>query len=168
MDLPGDSGGAAGAGHHSLPDLRRWRFQRLLLPAGTGALLRLVRLLTAVFVSGPIDWSQIPIEHPLVGVARQTLHGASQTLVRYVYQPGCVFPVHHHPEEQITIVLSGSIDFTVDGAPITLSTGECALIPAHTPHGAVVSASEVVVTLNTMSPRRTAAPDVGSRSEVDQ
>ena len=116
----------------------------------------------------PIDWSGIPVERPLDGVARQTLHSASQTLVRYVYQPGSVFPVHQHPEEQITIILSGTIDFTVDGAPVTLSTGECALIPANTPHGAKVTGSEVVETLNTMSPRRSTAPDVGSTGKEAQ
>lgn len=118
-------------------------------------------------MTGPsaIDWNVVPIEHPLVGVARQTVHGAHQTLVRYVYQPGCVFPIHNHPEEQITIVLSGTIDFTVDGVPLTLSAGECALIPANVPHGATVTGSEVVTTLNTMSPRRSAAPMVGTRGE---
>ena len=116
----------------------------------------------------PIDWNAIPVEQPLEGVARQTVHGASQTLVRYIYQPGSVFPIHQHPEEQITIVLSGSIDFTVDGTPLTLSAGQCALIPANTPHGATVTGSEVVETLNTMSPRRTAAPSVGSTDEDAQ
>lgn len=99
-------------------------------------------------------------EEPLPGVARQTIHGANQTLVRYVYQPGSVFPVHNHPEEQITIVLSGTIDFTVDGVLLTLSAGECALIPANLSHGAVVTGSEAVETLNTMSPRRSTAPSV--------
>lgn len=96
------------------------------------------------------------------------VHGDKQTLVRYVYQPGSVFPVHQHPEEQITIILSGSIDFTVDGQPVTLSAGECALIPANTPHGATVTGSEVVETLNTMSPRRTVPPRVGSTNEDAQ
>jgi quercetin dioxygenase-like cupin family protein len=95
------------------------------------------------------------------------LHGASQTLVRYVYQPGSVFPIHQHPEEQITVVLSGTIDFTVDGYPVVLSAGECALIPANTPHGATVTGSVVVETLNTMSPRRSAAPEVGSTGETN-
>ena len=112
----------------------------------------------------PIDWSQIPVEYPLDGIARQTIHGDSQTLIRYVYQPGSVFPVHQHPEEQITIILSGSIDFTVDGAPLTLSAGQCALIPANIPHGARVTGAEIVETLNTMSPRRTVAPNVGSET----
>jgi len=128
----------------------------------------LVRLLTAPAASAPapIDWKSVPVEHPLEGVARQTIHGASQTLIRYLYRPGSVFPIHQHPEEQITIVLSGSIDFTVAGESLTLSAGECALIPANIPHGAVVTGSEVVETLNTMSPPRTVAPRVGSTDEV--
>lgn len=109
-------------------------------------------------MSSPIDWDSIPVEHPLDGVARQTVHGENQTLVRYIYQPGSVFPVHQHLEEQITIVLSGTIDFTVAGEPVTLAAGEVALIPANVPHGATVSGTNVVETLNTMSPRRTSAP----------
>lgn len=105
-----------------------------------------------------IDWSAIPVEHPLAGITRQTIHGENQTLVRYVYQPGSVFPVHQHPEEQITIILGGSIDFTVDGAPLTLSAGDVALIPANVPHGATVTGREIVETLNTMAPRRVSAP----------
>lgn len=122
--------------------------------------MRLVRLLTSstVFEPAAIDWTIIPIEHPLEGIARQTVHGANQTLVRYIYQPGSVFPVHSHSEEQITIVLSGSIDFAVDGHPLTLSAGDVALIPANTPHGATVTTDDVVETLNTMAPRRSSAP----------
>jgi quercetin dioxygenase-like cupin family protein len=122
--------------------------------------LRLVRLLTLPADTEPaaIDWNAIPIEYPLGGVARQTVHGEKQTLVRYVYQPGSVFPEHSHAEEQITIVLSGSIDFTVGGSPLTLVAGEIALIPAHVPHSARVSGTDIVETLNTMSPRRASAP----------
>lgn len=112
-----------------------------------------------------INWNEVSTETPLPGVTRQTVHGGNLTLVRYVYQPGSVFPVHQHPEEQLTIVLSGSIDFTVDGQPLTLVAGQCALIPAGLPHGATVTGSEVVETLNTMSPRRTLNPAVTTTTE---
>ena len=105
-----------------------------------------------------IDWNAIPVEHPLDGISRQTVHGDKQTIVRYIYQPGSVFPVHSHPEEQVTVILGGSIDFTVAGSPLTLSAGQVALIPANVPHGATVTGSEVVETLNTMAPRRSSAP----------
>ncbi|TXG84843.1 MAG: cupin domain-containing protein [Thermomicrobiales bacterium] len=112
-----------------------------------------------------IDWSAVPVEHPLAGIARQTVHGENQTLVRYVYQPGSVFPVHKHPEEQITVICSGSIDFTVDGSLLTLSAGDVAIIPGNVPHGATVTGNEIVETLNTMSPRRTSAPMSHTQNE---
>jgi quercetin dioxygenase-like cupin family protein len=93
------------------------------------------------------------------------VHGENQTLVRYVYQPGSVFPVHQHLEEQITVVLSGTIDFTVAGQPVTLSAGEVAILPPNIPHGATVSGTDVVETLNTMSPRRTTAPMSRAKDE---
>jgi quercetin dioxygenase-like cupin family protein len=94
----------------------------------------------------------------LPGVARQVVHGEHQTLVRYVYQPGAVFPVHAHPEEQVTIVLSGRLRFTVAGDDLELGPGEVAMIPADAPHGAVVVGNEVVETLNCLSPRRSRSP----------
>ena len=115
-----------------------------------------------------IDWDSVPVEYPFEGIARQTLNGEKQTLVRYVYQPGSVFPIHRHPEEQITVVLSGSIDFSVAGSPVTLSAGEAAIIPAHVPHGAVVTGSEIVETLNTMAPPRTSAPLSQTTDEGNQ
>ena len=43
-----------------------------------------------------------------------------------------------HPEEQITIIHSGHIRFTVDGEVVEMRTGDVAVIPGGVPHGAVV------------------------------
>lgn len=109
-----------------------------------------------------INWSTEPVKHVLPGVTRQVLNGEQQTMVRYVYQPGAVFPVHHHPQEQITVVLSGEIEFTVDGAQIVLRAGEASVIPANIPHGARVLGNRVVETFNALSPRREDHPAPGS------
>lgn len=108
-----------------------------------------------------MNWNEIPAEEVYPGITRQTVQGARQTLVRYVYQPGSVFPVHHHPQEQITAVLSGSIEFDVAGATATLGPGDVAVIPGDTPHGARVIGADVVETLNNLSPRREQAPGPG-------
>lgn len=105
-----------------------------------------------------VRWSELPPETVFPGITRQTLHGARQTLVRYVYQPGAVFPVHQHPEEQITVVVSGRIRFEIAGNVVELGPGEAAVIPPDVPHGAVVVGEVVVETFNTLSPRRAAAP----------
>lgn len=103
-------------------------------------------------------WADAPTEEVLPGITRQVVHGERQTLVRYVYQPGAVFPVHAHPEEQVTVVVSGRIEFVVDGEKVTLGAGQVAVIPSSVPHGAVVIGDHVVETFNSMSPRRAASP----------
>jgi quercetin dioxygenase-like cupin family protein len=94
------------------------------------------------------SWSDVTSEEVFPGIHRQTITTASSTIVRYIYHPGCVFPVHSHPEEQITVVHSGQIEFIVDGEAVVLSEGQVAVIPGGTPHGARVTAGEIVVTDN--------------------
>ncbi len=108
-----------------------------------------------------VNWNDIPREEVYPGITRQIVQGERQTLVRYVYQPGSVFPVHQHPQEQITAVLSGTIEFDVDGQIATLGPGDLAVIPGDTPHGARVAGSHVVETFNNMSPRRDLSPGPG-------
>ena len=50
-------------------------------------------------------WSSLPAESVLPGIERRVVQGERQTMVRYTYQPGSVFPSHSHPEEQITVVV---------------------------------------------------------------
>ncbi len=79
-------------------------------------------------------------------------------MVRYVYAPGSVFPVHAHPEEQVTVVVSGRIVFEVAGARVELGAGQVAVIPPNVPHGARVLGDDTVETFNALSPRRSADP----------
>ncbi|HEX5166115.1 MAG TPA: cupin domain-containing protein [Thermomicrobiales bacterium] len=95
-----------------------------------------------------IDWTGIEASEPFPGIVRQALVTATSTIVRYTYHPGCVFPVHQHPEEQLTLVHSGEIEFEVADEPVILRAGQIAVIPGGVPHGARVTASEVVITDN--------------------
>ncbi len=131
----------------------RWHDDPTLLPT-----LKLMMWETMTERSKAVNWNEIPSEEVYPGITRQTVQGERQTLVRYVYQPGSVFPVHQHPQEQITAVLSGAIEFTVAGETATLGTGDVAIIPGDTPHGARVTGNDIVETLNNMSPRRDQAP----------
>jgi quercetin dioxygenase-like cupin family protein len=105
-----------------------------------------------------VAWDDVPSEVVLPGVERQTVQGERQTLVRYRYAPGSVFPVHAHPEEQVTAVLSGRIVFDVAGERHEVGPGEVVVIPGGVPHGAAVAGDEPVETLNALSPRRAAGP----------
>ncbi len=95
-----------------------------------------------------INWDAIDEDEIYTGVTRQKLTTETSTVVRYTYHPGCVFPVHQHPEEQVTIVHSGAIEFEVGGEVVVLKAGQVAIIPGGVPHGARVTAGETVVTDN--------------------
>jgi len=104
------------------------------------------------------QWSTVPEESPQPGIVRQTVHGERQTLVRYRYAPGSVFPVHVHPEEQVTVVLRGTLALIVDGTELLAGPGAVLVIPGGVAHGARVIGEEEVETLNTFVPRRERAP----------
>lgn len=112
-----------------------------------------------------VNWDAIEAIEVFPGVIRQALTTATSTVVRYTYHPGCVFPVHQHPEEQVTIVHTGEIEFEVAGEPVMLRAGQIAVIPGGIPHGARVTASETVVTDNYIaSANRTPLQFEGSES----
>jgi quercetin dioxygenase-like cupin family protein len=53
------------------------------------------------------------------------------------FEPNAPAPAHHHVEQQIAIVLSGELDFTVGGERRVMRAGDCVVIPPHVPHGGV-------------------------------
>lgn len=105
-----------------------------------------------------VTWNELDAEPVLPGITRQVVHGERQTVGRYVYAPGSVFPIHAHPEEQVTVVISGAIRFEIDGVSVDLVAGQVAVIPPNVPHGARVIGDETVETFNALSPRRSAQP----------
>ena len=100
-------------------------------------------------------WQDVPSEQVLPGVQRQRVDGENATVVRYIYEPGSVFPPHSHPEEQMTIVLSGEIEFEVSNTRLSAGAGSIVVIPSGAIHGARVIGDEKVETMNALAPKRT-------------
>lgn len=94
------------------------------------------------------SWDEIESVEVYPGIFRQSLSTPESTIARYTYHPGCVFPLHRHAEEQVTIVQTGEIEFDVVGEKIVLRAGQIAVIPGDTPHGARVVRDEIVITDN--------------------
>lgn len=104
------------------------------------------------------NWADVPAEAIYPGISRQVVQGQRQTLVRYIYEPGAVFPLHSHPQEQVTLILSGQIEFEVAEGRFTYGPGDVVIIPENAPHGARVVGGVTVETINSLSPRRDTAP----------
>jgi len=53
------------------------------------------------------------------------------------FAPDAPAPMHHHIEQQIAIVLSGELTFTVGAETRVMHGGDCVVIPPHVEHGGV-------------------------------
>ena len=99
-----------------------------------------------------IDWSEQQFEEVRPGIFGATVHTPQLTATLYRYGAGSSWEEHQHPQDQVTTIVSGTIDFVVDGRPVTLAEGQLALLPGGTPHSATVG-DEPVVSLNVFTHR---------------
>ena len=88
--------------------------------------------------------------NPLLG--RKMMHGQSMTIARIRLRKGAVVPMHSHANEQISMLESGVLRFTIAGEERVLRAGEALVIPPDAPH--MVEALEDSLAVDVFSPRR--------------
>ena len=79
------------------------------------------------------------------GITGRPVHGAGVTLALVELEPGIHLPEHAHANEQLGLVIEGSITFTIGGETRTLGPGGVWRIPGETPHFADVGPEGAVV-----------------------
>jgi quercetin dioxygenase-like cupin family protein len=80
----------------------------------------------------------LPATEMLPGVLRRAAYLDDVMITFFDFEPATVIPRHHHPHQQITWVISGAMEFELDGEVRVLQAGDGALIPPDTPHGATI------------------------------
>ena len=98
------------------------------------------------------DWSQIPKEQLNPQIARQVIHGAQLTIAKLFLNKGAVVPDHSHHHEQVTMLQTGRLLFTIDGQQQEIGAGQLLEIPPHAVHN--VLALEESVAVDLFSPAR--------------
>ncbi|MDX6592476.1 MAG: hypothetical protein QOJ13_1672 [Gaiellales bacterium] len=78
-------------------------------------------------------------------IAARSVHGERITMSVVELDPNAVVGSHHHENEQLGIVIQGSIDFRVGDEGRRLGPGGTWRIPAHTPHEATAGPEGAVV-----------------------
>ena len=91
------------------------------------------------------DIRDLPLQQIWDGIAGRIVHGDRLTLGVVELEPGVHLPEHRHPNEQLGIVIQGSITFTVADETRELGPGETWRIPGDTPHSAEVGPRGAVV-----------------------
>jgi quercetin dioxygenase-like cupin family protein len=87
------------------------------------------------------------------GVIVRAVHGERITLGVVELEPSSIVPEHSHENEQLGIVLAGSLTFRVGDETRELGPGGTWRIPANTPHD-VTAGLEGAVVLDVFAPTR--------------
>lgn len=98
------------------------------------------------------NWSQVTDEQLNPLVSRQMIHGETMTVARIRLRKGAVVPLHHHLNEQISMIERGKVRFVIAGEERIVETGETVTIPPHAPH--TVEALEDSIAMDLFSPVR--------------
>ncbi|HYJ92280.1 MAG TPA: cupin domain-containing protein [Pyrinomonadaceae bacterium] len=99
------------------------------------------------------DWNKIPVEKIADGIRRQMVVGKNVMVCRFTFDPFVVTDVHSHSHEQITLVIKGRVEFSVDGKSVTSTAGDVLHFPSNLKHGATMLDEEVVL-IDIFSPIR--------------
>src|ERR1700722_12112723 len=79
------------------------------------------------------NWQQIPEEDLNETLSRQVIHTSQATIARITLRKGAVVPMHQHINEQVTMVLSGRLQFDMGGEQFELNAGDVLVIPPDVP-----------------------------------
>lgn len=81
---------------------------------------------------------ELAAKQVLEGITLRAVTGEKTMMTFFDFAPDAVIPPHRHPHEQITYVIEGAIEFTLEGETRGLKTGEGVVIPPDREHGARV------------------------------
>src|SRR5580704_19352666 len=90
-------------------------------------------------------WAEIEPEplNPLI--TRQYVVGTKVMLARIVLKKGAQVPMHHHFHEQISHVVAGALNFTIDGKDVPVCACEILTIPPDVPHQVIALEDSVAL-----------------------
>lgn len=80
----------------------------------------------------------LPATEMLPGVTRRAAYLDDVMLTFFEFEPGAIIPEHNHFHQQITWIVSGAMEFDLDGKKRILQAGDGVLIPPDVPHSAVI------------------------------
>ena len=82
--------------------------------------------------------SELKAKQLLPGIKLKAVFGEKTMITIFNLEPNAVIPAHKHPNEQITYVVEGEMEFTLEGKTKVLKAGDGVVVPANQEHGALV------------------------------
>ena len=109
------------------------------------------------------SFDALPAEQPYPGLRRRTFDSAGATVNEYLFEPAARFPLHRHPQEQITLIEAGDVEMTIAGEVLRLGAGDWSVVGPEVEHGICAGETGARV-LAIVVPRRS---DAGAYTVVE-
>jgi len=87
----------------------------------------------------------LPAAHPFRGGTRRAVYLDHLMLTFFEFEDGTLVPDHGHPQEQITYVIEGTLEFTLEGETRRLHAGEGAVVPPNARHSIVARGKTIAL-----------------------
>lgn len=82
---------------------------------------------------------------PATGIRVQPVIGEGLMTCWIAMEPGAVVVEHSHPNEQLGVVVEGSVEITADGETRTATVGDAYVVPSHVVHRGVAGPNGVLL-----------------------
>lgn len=76
-----------------------------------------------------LDWRE-----PFPGYRAYFVHSETMTFAHWTIAPGALIPGHSHPHEQVSNVIDGQFELTIEGVTKILGPDDVAIIPPNASH----------------------------------
>jgi quercetin dioxygenase-like cupin family protein len=81
-----------------------------------------------------VDLDKLPKKEIVPGFLGSMIHTDQVTVAYFDIKAGSILPEHHHVHEQISSLIKGEFELTIDGKIHQLKPGKVAVIPSNIPH----------------------------------
>ena len=81
------------------------------------------------------SFADVSADEPYPGVTRRVVDAERATVTAYSFRPRAAFPRHSHPQEQITLVQRGDVEFAVGDTVHRLTAGAWSVVKPGAEHG---------------------------------
>lgn len=103
---------------------------------------------------GAFKWDELPRFDVREHVSRAGFRGEDVMLVMNYLEPGMTLGLHSHPFEQIAVILTGRMLWTVGDETFEVGAGEVLRVPPDVMHGGHPIGEELVMNLDIFCPIR--------------
>ena len=83
------------------------------------------------------NFADITVKEIAPGFFSKLIHTDSNTVNFIEVKAGCSVPLHRHVHQQMSFVIDGIFEMTVNGEAVQLNNGLYAIIPSNVEHGGI-------------------------------